>query len=75
MGGARGRPASKRKPTCREHHGQEGRVERPHMRRLGSKHVVQQEVCHIEQAEDSLPAHVHGHQLATHHISKVLDHA
>ena len=45
------------------------------MRRLGGKHVVQQEVCYIEQAKDSLPAHVHGYQLAAHHISKVLDHA
>ena len=44
------------------------------MRRLGGKHVVQQEVCHIEQSKDSLPAHVHGYQLAAHHISKVLDH-
>ena len=43
------------------------------MRCLGGEHVVQQEVGHIEQAKDGLPAHVHGHQLVAHHISKVLD--
>ena len=45
------------------------------MRRLGGKHVVQAKVADIEQAEDRLPAQVHGHQLAADHVSKVLDHS
>lgn len=44
------------------------------MRRLRSEHVVQAKVGNIEEAEDWLPAQVHGHQLAPHNISKVLDH-
>ena len=44
------------------------------MRCLGGKHVVQQEVGQVEQTKDGRPAHVHGHQLAAHNISKVLDH-
>ena len=44
------------------------------MRRLGGKHVMKGKVADIEQTKNRLPPQVHGHQLATHPISKMFDH-
>lgn len=42
---------------------------------LGSKHVVEDKVSHIEDTKHSRPAQIGSNQLSSHSISKVVDNA